>query len=184
MVMDRDVRVCPFCGELPGPGMFCAACGRNLAGVQRLPTRGEWEAERPPVEAGADAAAPLADRCAAATAAFLAAMHAAGDPGRTGTPVAKGPAFGRTAKVEGWVVRPVDRDDDSKPRRYEPGLVLSVDGAFHRLDSELRGWGQRDFPQYHHTVGADPVDMPVQERLIDELSVVLREHGVAAAPPG
>jgi hypothetical protein len=78
----------------------------------------------------------------------------------------------------------VDRDDDSKPRRYEPGLVLSVDGAFHRLDSELRGWGQRDFPQYHHTVGADPVDMPVQERLIDELSVVLREHGVAAAPPG
>jgi hypothetical protein len=163
--------------------MFCAACGRNLAGVQRLPTRGEWEAERAPAESGAEAAAPLADRCAAATAAFLAAMQAAGDPGRTSTPVSKGPAFGRTPKVEGWVVRPVDRDDDGKPPRYEPGLVLSVDGAFHRLDSELRGWGQRDFPQYHHTVGADPVDLPVQERLIDELSAVLRDHGVAPAPP-
>jgi hypothetical protein len=179
--MDRDARVCPFCGDLPGPGVFCAACGRNLAGVQRLPTRGEWEAERP-VEAAAESAEPLADRCAAATAAFLAAMHAAGGPGRTSTPVSKGPAFGRTPKVEGWIVRPVDRDDDSTPRRYEPGLVLSVDGAFHRLDSDLRGWGQRDFPQYHHTVGADPVGMPVEERLIDELSAALREHGVAPAP--
>ena len=88
-------------------------------------------------------------------------MHAAGDPGHTGTPVAKGPAFGRTAKVEGWVVRPVDRDDDSKPRRYEPGLVLSVDGAFHRLDSELRGWGQRDFPK---GTRAAPFQTPVCAR--------------------
>ncbi|MDX6728059.1 MAG: hypothetical protein QOK49_2864, partial [Baekduia sp.] len=72
------------------------------------------------------------------------------------------------------------RDDDVKPRRYAPGLVLAVDGRFHRLDSELRGWGQRDFPQYHHTVGAEPIEPPVEERLLDELAVVLSEHGVAA----
>ena len=38
-----DERVCPHCGEPPGEGVFCAACGRNLAAVDRLPTRGEWE---------------------------------------------------------------------------------------------------------------------------------------------
>ena len=179
--METDARVCPFCGALPGPGMFCVACGRNLAGVERLPTRAAWEAEQ---RAAPDehAAGSLADRCAAATAAFLAAMHAAGDPGRTTTPASTRPVLGRTPKVEGWVVRPVDRDDE-QPRRYEPGLVLSLEGAFHRLDSELRGWGQRDFPHYHHTVSADPVEMPVEERLIDELSAVLRDHAVAGAPP-
>jgi hypothetical protein len=90
----------------------------------------------------------------------------------------------RVPKVEGWVLRPVDRDDASSPRRYEPGTFLSTGGRFHRLDSELRGWGQRDFPQYHHTVGVDPIDMPVDERLLDELAAVLAEHGVAGAPEG
>ena len=60
-------RVCPFCGEPPGAGVFCAACGRNLAHVERLPTRAwEWEGAGDP---------------AAATAEFLAAMVAAGNPG-------------------------------------------------------------------------------------------------------
>jgi hypothetical protein len=162
--------------------MFCSACGRNLAAVDRLPTRGEWEAQRP-AAAGGDAAAPrpLADRCAEATAAFLAAMHAAGDPGATAIPVASRATLRRTPKVVGWVVRPVDRDDDRRPRRYEPGVVLATDGGFHRLDSELRGWGQRDFPQYHHTVAPDAIDMPVQERLVEELAAVLREHEVTSA---
>jgi hypothetical protein len=177
--VDGDARVCPYCGRPPGPGIFCAACGRNLASVERLPTRSEWEAEHRPAAATGDAGS-LADRCAAATAAFLAAMHAAGDPGRTSLPAPRPRGFGRTPKIEGWVVRPVDRDDDEVPRRYEPGLVLSVAGAFHRLDSELRGWGQRDFPQYHHTVSAEPIPMPVDERLADELAAVLRDHGVAA----
>jgi hypothetical protein len=151
--------------------VFCAACGRNLAGVERLPTRAEWE--------GGEPAAPSpAARCAVATAAFLEAMHAAGDPGATTTPMPKTSAFRRAGKVHGWVVRPVDREDFEEPHRYEPGLVLSVDGRFHRLDSELRGWGQRDFPHYEHTVGPEPVEMPVEERLIADLAAVLDANGV------
>ena len=43
MTVVGDERVCPHCGEPPGDGVFCAACGRNLSAVDRLPTRGEWE---------------------------------------------------------------------------------------------------------------------------------------------
>src|ERR687896_66258 len=124
--VDPNTRVCPFCGERPGDGMFCAACGRNLANVERMPTAGEPGAEQ--VQAG------------------------------------KPPLLGRPRRVRGWVVRPVDREDFEKPRRYEPGLFLSVDGRFHRLDSELRGWGQRDFPSYHLVVSPDPVEPPLDER--------------------
>jgi hypothetical protein len=169
--MDSGARVCPFCGELPGAGVFCVACGRNLAGVERLPTRAQWAAGE-----GNDVAPdprPLAERCAEATATFLEAMHAAGDPGTTETPVVNRSTLRRTPKVTGWVIRAVDRDDESTPRRYAPGLVLAVDGAFHQLDSELRGWGQRDFPQYHHTVGAEPIAMPVEERLLSDLAGAL-----------
>jgi hypothetical protein len=171
--MDSGARVCPFCGELPGAGVFCVACGRNLAGVERLPTRAQWAAGE---GGGAVAVAdprPLAERCAEATATFLETMHAAGDPGVIETPVVNRSTLRRTPKVRGWVVRAVDRDDESTPRRYVPGLVLDVDGAFHQLDSELRGWGQRDFPQYHHTVGAEAIAMPVEERLIADLAAVL-----------
>jgi hypothetical protein len=78
---------------------------------------------------------------------------------------------------------PVDREDFEKPRRYEAGLVLTVEGRFHRLHSELRGWGQRDFPQYRHTIEADPIEMPVEERLIGELAAVLRAHGLSDTDP-
>jgi hypothetical protein len=159
--VDPSTRVCPFCGERPGDGMFCAACGRNLADVERLPTAGEWS--------GAPAQ-DLATRVAEATDAFLAALRAAGEPGAEKVQAGKPPLFGRPRRIRGWVVRPVDREDFEKPRRYEPGLFLSVDGRFHRLDSELRGWGQRDFPQYHHAVSPDPVDPPLDERLPDELA--------------
>jgi hypothetical protein len=101
-------------------------------------------------------------------------MHAAGDPGTADMPVAKRSAFGRTRHVTGWVVRAVDREDFEQPRRYVPGLLLTVDGAFHQLDSELRGWGQRDFPVYQHTIGADPVEPPDPERLPAELAAVRR----------
>ena len=43
LTMNAGTRVCPFCGERPGPGMFCEACGRSLAAVERLPTREEWD---------------------------------------------------------------------------------------------------------------------------------------------
>ena len=52
--------------------------------------------------------------------------------------------------------------------------MLTVDGAFHQLDSELRGWGQRDFPVYIHTVSTDPVDPPADDRLPAELAAALR----------
>jgi hypothetical protein len=161
-----EPRVCPFCGAPPGDGTFCGACGRNLVAVEQLPTRAEWERGQP-------AAVPTAS-AAEATAAFLEAMHSDGDPGTVTMTLAKRSTFARTRKVHGWVIRPVDREDFEHPRRYVPGLLLTVDGAFHRLDSELRGWGQRDFPQYQHTVGADPVDPPAAERLPDELEAVRR----------
>ena len=166
--------MCPFCGELPGDGAFCAACGRNLTAIERLPTRAEWE--------GADAVASeeIAQRCAEATSSFLAAMHAAGDPGVREWPM-PGKAFRRTPRLRGWVVRPVDREDFEGPKRYEPGLVLSVEGDFHRLDSELRGWGQRDFPHFHHTVSAEPIAPPAGARLLGELERMLEAHRTAAS---
>ncbi len=177
--MDAESRVCPFCGSRPGVGVFCEACGRNLQTVEQLPTRAEWEGEGRGERRGSRAEMRSVDeRCAEATAAFLAAMRAAGNPGSVRTPVSKRSAFRRAGTVDGWVLRPVDREDFEKPRRYEPGLVLTVEGRYHRLHSELRGWGQRDFPHYHHTVEADPIDMPAEERLIGELAAVLEAHGL------
>ena len=174
-----DERVCPFCGEPPGAGVFCAACGRNLAAVEQLPTRAEWTAQA--AAAPADDR-PLAERCAEATAAFLAAMHAAGDPGTTKTPVTGKSGLFRAPTLSGWVVRPVHReksDDIEDLRNYEPGLVLTTGGVYHRIDSEVRGWGQRDFPRFHDSADPDPIETPVDERLIDELAALRREAGVA-----
>jgi hypothetical protein len=160
--MSGVTRVCPYCGEPPGEGVFCAACGRNLAGVEQLPTREEW-----------------AGGAAVTTEAFLAAMRAAGNPGATRTPLPSSGLFKRTGHVEGWVVRPVDREDFEEPKRYEPGLVLSVEGRWHVLQSELRGHGQRNFPHYEHHVDPDPVDPPQDGRLSADLAAVLEANGVA-----
>ena len=165
------MRVCPFCGRPPGAGVFCEACGRNLAAVERLPTAEEWEA------GGGAAGADVAVDPAAAVAAFLAAMHDAGDPGATDFPAGKPSLLGRTRRVRGWVVRAVDREDFEGPKRYEPGLVLTVDGAFHQLDSELRGWGQRDFPTFLHTASSEPIDPPLEPRLVAELDAVRAANG-------
>ena len=173
MTVGTDARVCPHCGEPPGDGVFCSACGRNLAAVDRLPTRAEWEA------AGVDDDRPLADRCAEATASFLAAMHAAGDPGAKKTAMS-GRSGLRRRQLEGWVVRAVDRDDNLPPKRYESGLVLSIEGAFHRLDNELRGYGTRDFPAYEHTVAPEAIEMPIEARLIAELGALLAANGLDA----
>ena len=177
------MRVCPFCGQRPGVGMFCEACGRNLAAVERLPTRAEWETARAASAATDPDPRPLADRCAEATAAFLAAMRSAGDPGVTKTLISGGSGLRRPRHVQGWVLRPVNREHHDDPLRYEPGLVVTTDGRFHRLESEVRGWGQRDFPRYHETVDPQPIDTPVEERLIGELASVLRDNGVAGKPP-
>jgi hypothetical protein len=182
--MESDVRVCPFCGHPPGVGMFCESCGRNLAEVERLPTRAEWATTQPGGDAGAPGAdgRPLDERCAEATTAFLAAMHAAGDPGAAKLPGSTGSGFRRARRPEAWVLRPVDREPDD-PFTYEPGLVLTTEGRFHRLESQVRGWGQRDFPRYHDTVDPDPIDMPCDERLIGELAALLRANDVAIEPP-
>jgi hypothetical protein len=177
--MDSAERVCPFCGDPPGVGMFCAACGRALAEVDRLPTRAQWEAGNTSGEEEVEAdGRPLAERCAEATADFLATMAAAGHPGAEELPpLATRSMLRRAPRLRGWVVLAVDRDDDVTPRRYTPGLVLTVDGQFHRLDSELRGWGQRDFPQYQHSVAAEALPQPVAlEGLVDGLAAILREH--------
>jgi hypothetical protein len=163
------MRVCPFCGRPPGAGVFCEACGRNLAAVERLPTAEEWQAGESGAEATVDPAT--------AVAAFLAAMHEAGDPGAKDFPAGKPSFLGRTKQVRGWVVRAVDREDFEGPKRYEPGLVLTVEGAFHQLDSELRGWGQREFPIYHHTASAEPIDAPLEPRLVAELRAVRAANG-------
>ena len=160
------VRVAPFGGHTPGTGMFCEACGRSLSGVERLPTRAEWEASRP---------ASLADRCAEATAAFLAAMREAGDPGSEKTP-------GLKRKQRAWILRPVHRAPDVDPLHYEyePGLALTTEGSFHRIGSAVRGWGQARFPVYADTADPEAIEPPAEARLIDELAAVLRAHGVTA----
>jgi hypothetical protein len=47
----------------------------------------------------------------------------------------------------------------------------------------VRGWGQRDFPQFHHMVEADPMPAPVDARVVGELAAVLEKHG-AGSPAG
>ena len=45
-------------------------------------------------------------------------MHAAGDPGTKATAMSGGSGFRRRKRVQGWVVRIVDRDDHLPPKRY------------------------------------------------------------------
>ena len=176
--MESAARVCPFCGEPPGPGVFCEACGRNLSAVEQLPTRGEWEAGAPAVP---DESLP--ERCAAAVAAFLDAMHAAGDPG-TADVFPRGSGLRRAKHPKAWVLRKVAREpDDEDFGRYEPGLALTVEGTFHVIESEVRGWGQRDFPRFVDTAVVEPTELPAEARLLAELDAEAREHGVAAGPP-
>ena len=150
-------RVCPFCGSPPGPGVFCEACGRNLANVEQLPTAEEFAADHQDL--------PSAVR------EFLEAMHTAGDPGTVKLRAGKQRAF-RTPHITGWIVVPVDREDFEEPKRYNPGLLLSVDGTFHQLDSELRGWGQRDFPRYEQSASPEPVEPRAdqQQAILDSLA--------------
>jgi len=182
--MDSAVRVCPFCGQRPGVGVFCEACGRSLSAVERLPSRAEWETEQSASATTGSAPPSLADRCAAATATFLAAMRAAGDPGAAKAPISGGSGLWRARRPQAWVLRHVHRiDDDPMHYDYEPGLLLTTQGQFHRLESEIRGWGQARFPVYHDSASSDPIETPVEERLIDELAAVLRENDVTAQPP-
>jgi hypothetical protein len=159
------MRVCPFCGEPPGAGVFCEACGRNLAEVDQLPTRAEWEASQRALTVGVDE--------------FLSAMRAAGNPGTIRVPSGPSKAFRRAPTIDGWIVVAVDRDeDDLSNGRYAPGLFLSVDGSWHRLDNEVRGWGQRDFPQFQHTVAPEPVAAPGGDEVGEALAAVLRKQRV------
>jgi hypothetical protein len=145
--------------------VFCERCGRNLSEVERLPTAGELAAAQ---TFGVSAAESTDVQTAVRD--FLETMDAAGNPGTVEIDCGKPRAFGRTPHLTGWIVLPVDREDFATPRRYEPGLVLSVDGTFHRLESELRGWGQRDFPSYQQRVSPEPVEPPAGADLLAALA--------------
>jgi hypothetical protein len=145
--VEAGARVCPFCGEPPGTGVFCAACGRNLGQVEQLPTREAWERGR---DAGAD---PVA--------AFLAAMHAAGDPGVAKLPRTEPGFLGRTQHARGWVVG--------------AGLFVTVDGRLHRLGRTTRGVSYKG-PVYADVVGPE-VD-GAGEELAADLAAVLRANGI------
>ena len=110
-------------------------------------------------------------------------MHAAGDPGHDEDEDVRGlglpPAPSRSRAGSS---APVERDEHLPPKRYESGLVLSVEGAFHQLDNEARGYGTRDFPVWEHTVAPEPVAMPVEARLIAELGALLAANGLEAGP--
>ena len=160
--------MCPFCGEPPGPGVFCAACGRKLSGVERLPSREEWE------PAPAPSPAPAAEG-GVSLAAFLAAMHAAGDPGAAKVRRAEPGFLGRAQHVRGWVVRASERGPDPKAP-YERGLFVSTDGALHLLESALRGI-QREEVRYDDVVGPEVAE-PDDGRLAAELAAVLRAQGL------
>jgi hypothetical protein len=159
--VDPDARVCPFCGELPGAGVFCAACGRNLSDVEQLPTRRTWEGAAAESD---DPPSPPAS-AAAGVAGFLAAMHAAGDPGATKMRRAEPGFLGRTQHVHGWVLRAASRG--------EPGLFLTVDGSLHRLDSVTRGI------DFRGTLDMDVVGRESTEAAsAAELAAVLRANGI------
>lgn len=157
------MRVCPFCGEPPGSGVFCEACGRNLSGVERLPTRSEWEGAAPE---------PAAD--GVSLSAFLQAMHAAGDPGAAKVRLAKPGFLGRAQHALGWVVRASERGPDPKAP-YERGLFVATDGTLHVLESALRGI-QRDEVRYDDVVGAERAEP--DDRLPAELAAVLRANSL------
>jgi hypothetical protein len=190
--MTSTERVCLYCGEPPGAGVFCAACGRNLTAIERLPTRAEWEAgvggvlsaaaDPEPAAAAAPSPSSFSVTPAEATAGFLDAMRAAGNPGTTKLPVPDGPKegfFRRTPEAEGWVVRPVVWDDRDQPTRHAPGLLLTTGGTYHRINSQIRGWGQRNFPVFFDTAAAEALEPPEDGRLPADLYAVLREHGAA-----
>jgi tRNA(Ile2) C34 agmatinyltransferase TiaS len=42
-----DIPVCPGCGAPAVGDVRCSNCGTRLAGVQRMPTRREWELSQP-----------------------------------------------------------------------------------------------------------------------------------------
>jgi hypothetical protein len=176
--MDPGARVCPFCGEPPGTGVFCAACGRNLADVQQLPTREAWEqasaaSPEPPVS-------PATATAAVGVAGFVAAMHAAGDPGAARTPRSEPGFLGRTQHAHGWVVRAVERDAAAPRGRYEPGLFVTVEGRLHSLMSASRGAGTRDGARYVDLVGPELAEPVHDARLAADLAAALRANGVGA----
>ena len=153
------MRVCPFCGEPPGPGVFCSACGRNLSGVEQLPTRSEWEGAEPePAPEGISLAA------------FVEAMHAAGDPGAARVRRTKPGFLGRARHAEGWIVRASRRGSDPKAP-YERGLFVTTDGTLHLLESSLRGI-QREEVHYDDVVGPEVAE-PDDGRLPGELAALL-----------
>lgn len=154
--MDAGTRVCPFCGEPPGPGVFCAACGRNLSQVEQLPTRGTWERER---DGGRESPGSIAD----VVAAFLAAMRAAGDPGAVKLRRAEPGFLGRAQHVHGWVVH--------------PGRFITIDGRLHRLASSTQGVGYRG-PVYVDVVGPEVVEPAEAGSLADDLAAVARANGL------
>ena len=170
--MEPGARVCPFCGEPPGQGVFCASCGRNLASVEQLPTREEWELASAPV--------PPSEGAAVTLPAFLAAMHAAGDPGATKVIRAEPGFLGRAQHAHGWVVRAIEREPDDPKADYEPGLFVSVEGQLHRLTSKARGVGMRDGHRYVDLVGPELTDPVHDPRLGGELAAVLRANGLDA----
>jgi hypothetical protein len=150
--------------------VFCAACGRNLGGVEQLPTRAEWEGVPPEPAAAGGVSLP----------AFLAAMHAAGDPGAQRVRRAKPGFLGRTQHAEGWIVRATERGPDPKAP-YERGLFVTTGGTLHVLESTLRGI-QREDVHYDDVVGPE-VPEPPDGRLPAELAAVLEDHGVPKAGP-
>jgi hypothetical protein len=155
--MDADARVCPFCGEAPGEGVFCAACGRNLGEVEQLPTRAEWERGR---ENGG-APEPPEPGPGVGIEAFLAAMHAAGDPGVAKLPRTEPGFLGRKQHVQGWIVR-------------DAGVFVTVDGRLHRLERSTQGINYIRGPAYIELVGRE-----ADEDVATHLAALLREHGLA-----
>ena len=173
MSVAADERVCPHCGELPG-GVHRGEEGSGCLGAAVGERPVVRDGRQLPLRPGRE---PFDGREVAPA---RGAEDAAGNPGTTKTLIA-GSGW-RRRHLEGWVVRAVDRDENLPPQRYESGLVLSLDGAFHVLDNQARGYGTRDFPAWEHTVSSDPVAMPTEARLIADLAAVLAANGLEPEP--
>ena len=156
--MASTERVCPYCGEPPGPGVFCAACGRNLAAVERLPTRAEWEADATAVLA--PAAGPVAARGARARrrprrpARSSTRCARPATPGRRSCRCPTPPRRASCAARRRWRDGSCGRSSGTTattPGTTSPGSSSTTGGTYHRIDSQIRGWGQRNFPVFYDT---------------------------------
>ena len=117
-----NVRVCPDCGTPAPTGSFCEECGLNLAKLERLPSRDEWERARE-IASDQDAQA-IARRLATIEPAMPGLFDVAPDGRRLDNPAVVGIVQQAVIKLAGNALRSTDR-----------AAVIAIDAHSTALDA-------------------------------------------------